>query len=41
VVGPGRDGRLLEVGYAIDESGRIVVFHAMSARRKSLDRLER
>jgi hypothetical protein len=37
VVGPGRDGSLLEVGlYQLDEE--IVIFHAMACRSKYLPR---
>ena len=37
VVGPARNGiTLLEVGYDLDELGRIVIVHAMPARKKYL-----
>lgn len=37
VVGPARNGvTLLEVGYDLDEDGRIVIVHAMPARKKYL-----
>jgi hypothetical protein len=39
-VGPACDGvRLLEIGYERSTEGAVVVFHAMNARRKYLNRL--
>lgn len=37
VVGPARNGvTLLEIGYDVDEHGRIVIVHAMPSRKKYL-----
>ena len=37
VIGPARNGvTILEVGYDIDEHGRVVIVHAMQARKKYL-----
>lgn len=37
VIGPARNGvTLLEIGYDLDEAGRIVIVHAMPARKKYL-----
>ena len=38
-VGPARNGvTMLEVGYLMSEDGRLVVIHAMRARRKYVER---
>lgn len=38
-VGPARNGvTMLEVGYLMSEEGRLVVVHAMRARRKYVER---
>jgi hypothetical protein len=38
-VGPARNGAtMLEVGYLMSEEGRLVVVHAMRARRKYVER---
>lgn len=39
VIGPDSAGNLLEVGSVFSDSGQEVIIHAMSARKKYLDRM--
>lgn len=38
IVGPARDGALLEVGYVIEDDGTEIVLHAMPVRDKYIPR---